>query len=754
MRIAVRLMVLLIPALFGAAMANGSTPAHVAAGTVERFESTLGIARLVDNADVPVVWLGKDGALAFARTENGERRWFLAGAKTGAVERLTLPDGSSPIAVIGGTEAMPHVQTGAGPVMLDRAAGRATPLSPWSSGSFVRPLMLFDQRAAADAANPQGGPAATLVEGNLALRSADGSVRMLTGDAAPMHGWDLEAPGPLGANTSPWSPDGRQVYAARVDRRSGIPVPVLSVTGRMPTVSEFPYWEANKPLPLVRPAIIDAATGRQVAIELGDTSQSHIRLIGWQPDGRGLWIARANRLFNRLDILRADVVTGAVTTVFTEQDETFVRMLHNYIYGGDIGLHLLSDGFLLLSERDGWNHVYRYSSDGRLKGRLTRGAFPVRQILAVNETRGTAIVLASPDKSRPADMAPYSVSLSGGALKALSPGEGEQKVRMAPSGDRFVTRRSTPGTAPVTELRSADGALIATLATADLSRLKARGWTPPEQVFAKVADDRTTAWGVLYKPADFDPAKRYPVLEYIYGGPQVVYAPAGFVAEAFPAANLPQALAELGFVVLVIDTPGTPGRSREFHQFTAPGWGRGIVQDHAAAIRDLGRTRPWMDTGRVGIFGHSWGGYHSFMALALAGDLYKAAVSSGPAYGTDFPSIMDEAYLGDPTAHPERYAAFLPFQYADRIRPDTLLLVSGTADVTIYPSMLRMSDELLKRGIRHEVLPLPDQGHGFSPAGYDYAGRRIADFFVNRLLGQSPIDWQISKPAPSGAAAR
>jgi len=754
MRTAKRLIFLLGTALLAGAVPQAAAQAQVPSEVVARYDSTLAIAHLVDNADVPVVWLGDDGALAFARVENGVRRWFMVESATAAVLPLLLPDGSNPLAVTGGTEAAPHMQTSAGLVALDRATGTTRPLPPRTSNSFVRHLPLFDQRAAPDAISPRDGPAATVVEGNLALRNADGSIRMLTGDAAPGHGWDLEAPGPMGASTSPWSPEGGLLYAARLDRRSATGIPVLSVTGLLPTVAEFPFWEANKPLPIVQPAIFNPQTGGRVPILLGDTSQSHIRLIGWQADGRALWIARASRLFNRLEILRADAATGAVTVVFTEQDKTFVRMLHPFIYGGDIGIKLLKDGFLLLSERDGWNHVYRYTSDGRLKSRLTRGSFPVRQILGVDEARGELIVLASPNQRRAADMAPFSVPLSGGGLKPLSPGDGEQKIRMSPGGDRFVTRRSTPGTAPVTELRAADGALMATLATADLSRLKARGWNAPEQVSAKVADGRTTAWGVLYKPADFDPRKRYPVLEYVYGGPQVVYAPAGFVAEAFPAANLPQALAELGFVVLVIDTPGTPGRSRAFHQFTAEGWGRGIVQDHAAAIRDLGRTRPWMDLGRVGIFGHSWGGYHSFMALALAGDLYKAAVSSGPGFGTDFPSIMDEAYLGDPSVHADRYATYLPFQFANRIRPDTLLLVSGTADVTIYPSMLRMSDELLKRGIRHEVLPLPDQGHGFSMVGYDYAGRRIADFFVNRLQDQPPINWPLPMPATAGGTAK
>jgi dipeptidyl-peptidase-4 len=154
-----------------------------------------------------------------------------------------------------------------------------------------------------------------------------------------------------------------------------------------------------------------------------------------------------------------------------------------------------------------------------------------------------------------------------------------------------------------------------------------------------------------------------------------------------------------------------------------------------------------MDMSRVGIFGHSWGGYHAFMGLALRPDVYKAAVSSGPGY-IEQVSAMDEAYLGDPVKDPERFARIVPFQYADRIKPDTLLLMSGTVDQIIWPLTLRMSDQLLKRGIRHQVVPLPDQGHGFSPAGYEFATRRIADFFVDRLLGAPAISWPLP-PAPA-----
>lgn len=759
MRSAASLVCLLLTALAPGLAVQAETVAqavaqrpHVPDAGVARFESTLGIAGLVDNHDVPVVWLGAEGAFAFARTEAGVRRWFLVEAGDTDPRPLLLPDGTAVLAVLGGTAAQPVVQTATGPVRLDRAAGSTIPAPQPAGGGFVRHLPLFDQRVPGDVANPVGGAAATVVDGRLALRGLSGELRILAEADAPGFGWDLEAPGPLsgGQGASPWSPDGTRLYAARLDRRAATPVPVLSTTGPMPSVAEFGTWMAGKPLPALFPEVIDPATGTRVALHLGDTRDAHVRFLGWSADGMSIWLLRATRHFDRVELLRADPATGAVRTILVERspDGGFVRMLHDFIYGGPVGFHLLSNGFLWLSERDGWNHVYRYDLGGRQVGRLTRGAYPVIRILGASEARNLLLVQAAADPGRPADWQAFHVPLSGGRLRPLARGAGEDRVRVSPALDRAVITRSTPD-APGAALLvgTADGRLLATLATPELGRLKARGWTAPEGITAAVASSPLKASGVLYRPADFDSARRYPVIEYVYGGPQARYAPAGFTAEAFRSANLPQALAELGFVVVILDTPGTPGRSRAWHQFTRAGWGAGIVDDHAAALRDLARTRPWMDMSRVGIFGHSWGGYHAFMALALRPDMYRAAVSSGPGY-IDAVSAMDEAYLGDPAKAPERFAAYVPFQHADRIQPDTLMLMSGTVDQVIWPLTLRMSDLLLKRGIRHQVVPLPDQGHGFSPAGYEFASRRIADFFVDRLLGAPAISWPLP-PAPA-----
>jgi dipeptidyl aminopeptidase/acylaminoacyl peptidase len=759
MRTAASLLCLLLTALPPAFFARAAPAAQAAAQTlavpdaaVARFESTLGIAGLVDNHDVPVFWLGRDGAFAFARTEAGARRWFLVEAGETEPRPLSLPGGTPVLAVTGGTAAAPVLQTPDGPVRLDRATATATPVPTSTGAGFVRHLPLFDQRVPTDIANPVGGPAATIVDGKLALRGPGGDVRVLAAADAPAFGWDLEAPGPLGGGqgVSPWSPDGKRLYAARLDRRAATSLPVLSTTGTWPSVSDFPVWMAGKPLPGVFPDVVDPATGARVALKIGDTADAHVRFLGWSADSRSLWLLRASRTFDRVEVLRADAGTSEVRILHTEtsRDGGFVRMLHDFIYGGPVGFHPLAEGFLWLSEKDGWNHLYRHDASGRQVARLTSGSFPIVRILGVDEARNLVLVQAAPDPKRPADWHAFRLPLSGGRMVRLAGGAGDEKIRLSPTIDRAVITRSTPDAPGSTRLvGTADGKLLATLATPDISRLKARGWTAPEAVTARVASSPLPATGVLYRPADFDPGRRYPVVEYVYGGPQTRYAPAGFTAEAFRSANLPQALAELGFVVVILDTPGTPGRSRAWHQFTKDGWGKGIVDDHAAAVQDLARTRPWMDMARVGVFGHSWGGYHAFMGLALRPDVYKAAVSSGPGF-IDAVSAMDEAYLGDPAANAERFARIVPFQYADRIRPDTLMLMSGTVDQFIWPMTLRMSDQLLKRGIRHQVVPLPDQGHGFSPAGYEYATRRIADFFVDRLLGAPAISWQLP-PAPA-----
>jgi dipeptidyl aminopeptidase/acylaminoacyl peptidase len=297
----------------------------------------------------------------------------------------------------------------------------------------------------------------------------------------------------------------------------------------------------------------------------------------------------------------------------------------------------------------------------------------------------------------------------------------------------FIDRFESFETPPRIELRRSDGSLIAVIDAADASALYATGWQPPEE-FTVAGPDGVSIRGVMYLPFDFDPTKRYPVIDYIYGGPQTLWSYPSFVAPGEAVgANLPLAMAQLGYVVLKMDTVGTPGRSRTFQIRIADKWGPGISGDHAEVIRALGRQYPWLDTENVGIFGHSWGGLNVLHALASHGDFFKAGVASAPGFG--IPAVPDgfmEAYLGSPAQNPSAWGrADIMATITDIRRP--LLLVSGTQDLIFYLSVLRASNALVKAGIQHEVALAPGQGHGIYGPYADYLAEKEVRFFLRHI---------------------
>ena len=238
----------------------------------------------------------------------------------------------------------------------------------------------------------------------------------------------------------------------------------------------------------------------------------------------------------------------------------------------------------------------------------------------------------------------------------------------------------------------------------------------------------------MYLPASFDPEKSYPVIEDIYGGPTVLHADRTFLASDFPGANFPLALAQAGYIVVKMDTPGTPGRSRAFERAVIDKWFAGLIDDHAAALTHLGEAYPFVNAKRVGIYGHSWGGQNTLAALALRGDVYKAGVATavGANVGEYFRDAFMESYLGAPSQNPERWAELDILPYLDRIE-QPLLMGVGTQDHMIYPAMLQMSQRLIARGFHHEFMLAPGMGHGIYGAQGAYFGEKTLQFFLKHL---------------------
>jgi len=494
-----------------------------------------------------------------------------------------------------------------------------------------------------------------------------------------------------------------------------------------------PYSKAGSPLAETSLFVVDVETQARVRIDTGPEAEQYLFVVGWRRDGSEVLFLRLNRRANRLELLAADPEDGQTRVVVTEENDTFVAGLDFVAFDSSLQVTLLDDGrrFLWLSERDGWRHVYLYDLNGRLHNRVTSGAFPVLRVEGVDEEAGRVLVLANGEE-RLYDSNLYAAPLAGGDLVRLSDGHGKHRVQLSPSLRWFVDTCSSPADPPLSVLRDArDGRLVCTLEGADVSQLEATGWRAPEEFVVKAADGETDLYGVLYTPWNLDPSRRYPVVDFIYQGPFITRVPHTFVAPD-PLVIQARALAQVGFVTFIVDGRGTTQRSKAFQDAVYGRIGELEIADHTAALRALAAERPWMDTGHVGIYGHSWGGYYALRAMLTAPEVFHVGIASAPGALTESPTI-NEPYLGLPSDNPEAYERGRNARLAGNLQGH-LVLIHGTADVNApFSTTMRMVAALVDAGKPHELVVYPGATHFFSGAVWSYQEGVIVRTFCRHL---------------------
>jgi len=565
-----------------------------------------------------------------------------------------------------------------------------------------------------------------------------------------------------------WSPDGRFVLGLRQDLR-GAPERLL-VTEYLPPEGGDPVtYRRRAPLSgdAKRPdsalTLMDTRSGqaRQVALDpqaLNDWAMPYYAYAGkvwWNDRQNAAFLIGANRGGRRYQLLKIDLATGAVRPVITETNRFSVR-LNTYDYALP-NVQVLASGreAVWYSERDGNGHLYLYDlTTGGVRRQLSRGAWNVADLVRVDERTRTVYFTAT--GRDPADIPVYrrlyKVSLDGGDPVLLTPEQADHEFNggyefwegatqpgssLSPSGryivDSYVTARASPGLV----IRDSNGRLVRELIRPDADVFKRVGVSPPEIVKVKAADGVTDLFGVLYKPSDFDPSKRYPVIEMTYPGPQGRSAPLT-VSEFFGTSDIgePFATSELGFIVVVVDGRGSAYRSKAFREAffgTEDPFG---AADHVAAIKALAAGRPYLDLGRVGVTGHSYGGYGSLRAMLLFPDAYKAGVAGvGPAEWAEFPDpVSTERYFGDPSASPEAHAYYdtvSNLRLASRLKGDLLLIYGGVDEVVPLKEAFKLSDALIAADKPFDLLVVPDSGHR---AGREtYGARQTMRFFMEKL---------------------
>jgi dipeptidyl aminopeptidase/acylaminoacyl peptidase len=341
----------------------------------------------------------------------------------------------------------------------------------------------------------------------------------------------------------------------------------------------------------------------------------------------------------------------------------------------------------------------------------------VVQVVAADEKAGWVYFTAHGDRQRPYDTHLYRVDLEGNRLARLTEATGQHDIQFAPSKAFFLDTHSTVDRLPTVELRRADGTSMQTLSKANIDDLRDLKWTPPEEFVVKAADGKTDLYGVLYKPYDFDPNKKYPVIDGIHGNSALTTVPRTFIPRG--ALAISQARAQLGFVYLIVDARGTPERGREFREVLYGNHGRIEIPDHVAALQQLADTRPYMDLSRVGIDGHSYGGYFAIRAMLLAPDVYHVGVASAPMHMQGNWG-WDSVLLGNKEAY--EYASNLNF--AANLK-GKLLIIHGTSDACVpFSNTMKMVDALIRAGKRFDLLVMPGQGHD-----------------IMRRLGRSELYW-------------
>ena len=481
------------------------------------------------------------------------------------------------------------------------------------------------------------------------------------------------------------------------------------------------------------PVVVEVATGRVVepSTELF-SRQYYVSAPRWDADGKHLTFEYNERGHKTFRVLELSVETGQVCTLIEEKNDKYVNYNRQQRIDFEDGRHIL-----WTSERDGRNHIYLYDRQkGRLVRQVTKGEYYLRGIQHVDEKQGVVYFSAcgmNKDED-PYLIHYYKIGLDGKHLTCLTPEPGNHSVTYSSDMAYLIDTYSTVTTPPVTVLRSGkDGRVLRTLETADISRLEATGWKAPEVFVAKGRDGKTDMWGLIQRPSNFDPTKKYPIIEYIYSGPGDQYVPKTFTPWLYYLQNL----AELGFIVVQVDGMTTSFRTRAFEEVCYKNLKDAGLPDRIAWIKAAAKKYPYMDIDRVGIYGCSAGGQNAMAAVLWHGDFYKAAYAACGCHDNRMDKIWwNEQWMSYPID--SSYVECSNVENAWRLeRP--LMLVVGEKDDNVDPaSTMQVVNALEKAGKDFELVVITGAQHTM---GESYGDHKRYDFFVRHLQGTVPPKW-------------
>ncbi|MFT4198333.1 MAG: DPP IV N-terminal domain-containing protein [Pseudoxanthomonas sp.] len=603
--------------------------------------------------------------------------------------------------------------------------------------------------------SPDGKHEAFVRDWNLWLRDADGGNEVqLTTDGVEDYGYATDNAGWKHTDRAilVWSPDSSRIATFQQDQRQTGQMTLVSTSLGHPKVETWKYpLVGDEHVTMIERVIVDVAARKVVRLQMSpDQHRSTLcddvscdggwEDVQWAPDGRALAFASSSRDHKQVWLREADAATGQVRTVFWEKIGTWFESGLSAVSWRYLPT---SRGVLWFSQRSNWGNLYLYDLDsGKLQYPVTRGDWNVGEVVRVDEPSRTVWFTGQgrePGRN-PYYRGFYRTSLDAGEPVLLTPEDADHSVVMSGDGKWLLDTYSTVDTAPVTVLRDAhDGKVASEVARADLSRLQAAGWVPPQTITVKGRDGKTDLYGLMFKPSNFDPARKYPIVDYVYPGPQV-----GSVRSRsfLPAHGDNQALAELGFIVVAIDGMGTPGRSKAFHDTYYADIGDNTLPDQVAGLKELGKRYPFVDLGRVGIWGHSGGGNATVAAMFRYPDFFKVGIAeSGNHDNRNYEDDWAEKWQGLLVKKPDgssNYDDQANAALAGNLK-GRLLLAHGLMDDNVPPYQTWLVvDALVKANKDFDLVVFPHARHGYAGADARYMTRKRWDYFVRNLLGATP----------------
>jgi len=615
----------------------------------------------------------------------------------------------------------------------------AGPPSPQASQSANQSQRGFGRRGGArDLRSPDGKFTALVRDHNVFIRSEDGKETRLSTDGADSNSY----------SRIEWSPDSSSLVAWRVEPGDAGLVYLIQSSppgGGRAVMRERPYGQAGDKFPRYELNIFDVASHKQTKPEIDrfeheyETPQLH-----WMRDGRHFAWQQEDRGHQRLRVIEASCDDGSTRNLIDERTKTFFWTAHTENLGVPLVNWLANDDMIYVSEKDGWRHLYYVDTKaGAIKNQITKGEWVIRGIDKIDEDAHQVWFRAGGMNAGqdPYFIHYYRINFDGSGLVALTDANGNHTIQYSPDRKFIIDTYSRVDMAPVNELRRvSDGKLVCKLEEADITELKATGWEAPEVFVAKGRDGKTDIWGIIRRPKNIDPSKKYPILESIYNGPQGAYVP-----KSFSAANRSSAMTEAGFILVQCDAMGTAFRSKAFHDVCWHNLADAGFPDRIPWIKAAAKKYPYMDINKVGIFGTSAGGQNAAAAVLFHPEFYKVAVANSGCHDNRLDKASwNEQWMGymphdkiwskDPD---NWYSKCSNIDNAAKLR-GKLFLIVGEMDSNVPPeSTMRFVDALIKARKDFDLLVVPGADHG---AASPITQRRTLDFFVHNLQGKEPPD--------------